>query len=51
MVTERSELIFERRCDVQKKMLPLKRSGNKVRQRRMMVRPELEDVNLASIFK
>ena len=46
----RSELIFEQRCDSQKKILPLKQSGNKVRQLRMMVRPELVDINL-DIFK
>ena len=50
MVTKRSELIFEQRCDSQKKILPLKQSGNKVRQLRMMVRPELVDINL-EIFK
>ena len=50
MVTKRNERILEWRCDIQKKILPLKQSGNKFRQLRMMVRPELVDANL-EIFK
>ena len=49
MVTKRNERILEWRCDIQKKLLPLKQSGNKFRQLRT-VRPELADANL-EIFK